>query len=36
MPGVETCVHVLDKEFSDGNLVSLDLLNLAAEEYKPV
>lgn len=36
MPGMETRVHVLDKEFSDGNLISLDLATLAVEEYKPV
>lgn len=36
MPGMETRVHVLDKEFSDGNLISLNLETLAVEEYKPV
>ncbi|WP_354214489.1 metallophosphoesterase [Arthrobacter sp. UYCo732] len=36
MPGMETRAHVLDREFHDGNLVSLDLATLAVEEYKPV
>jgi predicted phosphodiesterase len=36
MPGMETRVHVLDKEFTAGNLVSLDLGSLAVEEYKPI
>jgi hypothetical protein len=36
MPGLEARVHVLDREFHDGNLVSLDLQTLAVEEYKPV
>ncbi|ACL42146.1 metallophosphoesterase (plasmid) [Pseudarthrobacter chlorophenolicus A6] len=36
MPGMETRVHVLDKEFKAGNLVTLDLSTLAVEEYKPV
>jgi len=36
MPGLETRVHVLDREFSGGNIVSLDLQTLAVEEYKPV
>jgi hypothetical protein len=36
MPGLETRVHVLDREFHDENLVSLDLQTLAVEEYKPV
>jgi hypothetical protein len=36
MPGMETRVHVLDKEFTAGNAVTLDLATLAVEEYKPV
>ena len=36
MPGLETRVQVLAKEFADGNLVSLDLSTLAVEEYKAV
>jgi predicted phosphodiesterase len=36
MPGMETRVHVLDKEFMSGNTVSLDLATLAVEDYKPV
>jgi hypothetical protein len=36
MPGMETRVHVLDKEFTSGNLVALDLATLAVEDYKPV
>jgi predicted phosphodiesterase len=36
MPGMDTRVHVLDKEFGDGNLVSLNLETLAVEECKPV
>jgi hypothetical protein len=36
MPGMATRVHVLDKEFSAGNLISLDLATLGVEEYKPV
>lgn len=36
VPGMEARVHVLDKEFKAGNLVSLDLATLAVEEYKPV
>lgn len=36
MPGMETRVHVLDKEFTAGNTISLDLATLAVEDYKPV
>lgn len=36
MPGMETRVHVLDKEFTAGNTVSLDLATLSVEDYKPV
>ncbi|NKX55973.1 metallophosphoesterase family protein [Arthrobacter mobilis] len=33
MPGMETRVHVLHKEFFNGNLVTLDLKTLAVEEF---
>lgn len=36
MPGLETRVHVLDKEFANGNLVALNLATLAVEDYKAV
>lgn len=36
MPGMETRVHVLDKEFMAGNTVTLDLATLAVGDYKPV
>lgn len=36
MPGMETRVHILDKEFKAGNVVVLDLATLSVEEYKPV
>ncbi|WP_427019397.1 metallophosphoesterase family protein (plasmid) [Pseudarthrobacter sp. P1] len=36
MPGMETRVHVLHKEFCPGNLASLDLESLAVERYHPV
>jgi hypothetical protein len=36
MPGMDTRVHVLDREFHNGNLVSLDLATLAVEEYKAI
>jgi predicted phosphodiesterase len=36
MPGMETRVHVLDKEFTTGNMISLDLQTLAVEDYKAV
>lgn len=36
MPGMETRVHVLDKEFKAGNMVVLDLTTLAVEDCKAV
>jgi predicted phosphodiesterase len=36
MPGIETRVHVLDKEFMAGNTVTLELATLAVGDYKPV
>jgi hypothetical protein len=36
MPGMETRVHVLDREFFAGNLVTLDLATLGVEDYRPV
>lgn len=36
MSGLETRVHVLDKEYKAGNVVSLDLDSLAVKDYKPV
>lgn len=36
MPYSDTVVHVLDKEYQGGNLVSLDLATLTVEDYKAV